>query len=667
MLSPGNSNLRFLSSSADLDHDTVSVSRPKHNKKSTKAADNRKTNKTDHSAVKRRRDELRHRRKARKQQKRQQNVVTNWKRHSRQDFQTFFDTLVSDNALTRVATVIKLLQEKLQRAQSKKHQAEAVPLTTVLLDMLNSTKTSQARLAVLEFLLSTTKQRYKKRTEQEKLADEAIEVFVSARQRGLENSLFWCLHDATKISSMSNKARSKLQGSRKKQHDRKSEETLRNDAEELCIFLHRTLPNKMYRQVVELFKNYIGQSGDQSVEGDGQKSNVDSDTGKMKTKDESFIKRTLSGHLKGRTSHYHHLIAPQIVDFFYMNQGLGYDVTEKDNHFQESKQQYEYSKSSFVEAMIQVQNEVLGHTDEEDRENSSTKTSPNTASSVVDIDTELDLNITPHTFSQSYHKKDLRFRKPSHMTFEALQLQESAAVERSEGSSLSNFSELAERIVFVDNLPIDVTAEQLDELYSRCGKIESIKIYNQRPDLDPGPLSMSKLMARRKKQRMALKHRRWERPRTPVYAQLTFQEKSTCEQALDDSLRVFGMVIQKHPARSIRPSDMTRLYLENIPAGIPCLDVEYHLSRKLQPGLFVCLDSGQNNKAIVGSCEIKFPSFELALESFDKLKDLEFVHSSLVTATTAEEEETTESTCLVNWMRTPKNARKWYTRAIGFE
>ena len=44
----------------------------------------------------------------------------------------------------------------------------------------------------------------------------------------------------------------------------------------------------------------------------------------------------------------------------------------------------------------------------------------------------------------------------------------------------------SDRLVIIDNLPIDVTESRLRQAYGRCGDIEAVAIFHARPDLDPG-------------------------------------------------------------------------------------------------------------------------------------------------------------------------------------
>ena len=234
-----------------------------------------------------------------------------------------------------------------------------------------------------------------------------------------------------------------------------------------------------------------------------------------------------------------------------------------------------------------------------------------------------------------------------------------------EGSSvaktnLASSTSLADRVVLVDNLPIDITVEELDRLYSRFGSLESIRIFNQRPDLDPGPLTKMQQKERLNRQirSVGLHNCRWRRPCSPVHALLTYVESNAG--ALDEALRIFGMILYRHPARSIPATDLTRLYIENLPATlhnndkpVTAIEVEHWLTQQLDPDHYLCLGAGQSYSSLVGSCELWFPNFEHAYQAFVKLERMDVF-----------QDETNQ--CRVHWRRSPPNAHKWWTREIGF-
>jgi hypothetical protein len=235
-----------------------------------------------------------------------------------------------------------------------------------------------------------------------------------------------------------------------------------------------------------------------------------------------------------------------------------------------------------------------------------------------------------------------RRRKNVHLVFDAMVLQDEWTV-----TALPQ----SEHIVFVDNLPIDMEEADLFDFYSRCGPVQSVQIFNQREELDPGPLSTKRRREQKVKQQQTTSRnrRRWKRPRTPVYAQINFCSHEGHDAAVDAPLRIFGMVVRKHPMRSIRTEDMTSLFLENIPEGMYSLDIEHKLSQLLHPEIYVCITVGQHDFAEPSSCEIKFPSFHMAYHAHQRLQELDIEGASL------------------HWMRTPEDAMKYWTREYSFE
>lgn len=66
-----------------------------------------------------------------------------------------------------------------------------------------------------------------------------------------------------------------------------------------------------------------------------------------------------------------------------------------------------------------------------------------------------------------------------HLRFTAVRKGDNAADESSVlVHSPSTESELEQRMVFVNNLPIDITVEEIDQIYSRCGALDSIQLFN---------------------------------------------------------------------------------------------------------------------------------------------------------------------------------------------
>ena len=186
------------------------------------------------------------------------------------------------------------------------------------------------------------------------------------------------------------------------------------------------------------------------------------------------------------------------------------------------------------------------------------------------------------------------------------------------------------RMVFVDNLPIDVTEAELYDLFSRCGVLEKVQVFNQRLDLDPGIRAAR--IARQTKYRLVAGRRKWFRPKTPLYGALTFASEEDCATALDPTMRLFGMIIRRHAARTVRPSDLTKLYIENIPTGLSPSTVQERVREALQPDVVVGSERTYNDKYFPTSCEVEFESFEVALDSFGKVEQ---AAKSLLTSTSS--------------------------------
>mmetsp|Transcript_35059 Transcript_35059/g.59535 ORF Transcript_35059/g.59535 Transcript_35059/m.59535 type:complete len:259 (+) Transcript_35059:2-778(+) len=250
-------------------------------------------------------------------------------------------------------------------------------------------------------------------------------------------------------------------------------------------------------------------------------------------------------------------------------------------------------------------------------------------------------------------------------------------------------SELEERIVFINNLPIDTTEEEIDQIYSRCGPLDSVQLFNLRPDLDPGPLSKKQLEDRRRQNKLrnknvypTLNEFRKQRPRTPVYGMLRFDTAEGYKIATSPELCIFGCVIRRHPVLTIKHTGITNLYLEQIPQNICSMDVEYKLAKLLHPhtiavsldgmrglgrnrsGIGESLDNGEYQEySKPSSCRVKFEDFRTAYQTFQWMRegdDGESETTGNIAAFIGGEE------CRVQWFPTPENSMGYWTRELNF-
>lgn len=245
-----------------------------------------------------------------------------------------------------------------------------------------------------------------------------------------------------------------------------------------------------------------------------------------------------------------------------------------------------------------------------------------------------------------------------------------------------------ERIVFINNLPIDTNEEEIDQIYSRCGPLDSIQLFNLRPDLDPGPLSAATMRDRKRKKRnknkyLSLNEYRFQRPRTPVYGILRFQTDKGYRVATSDELCLFGCVIRRHPVLSIKHQEMSTLYLEKMPAELLSMDVEYKLAQLfrsqnvcvMQDGMRgvgrdgssmvedVAMDGSHQEYSQPSSCQVKFEDFHTAQQAYQWIKEG-------VDDEEKDEDEEGESMSMfggesqLHWFRTPENSVDCWKREL---
>ena len=330
-----------------------------------------------------------------------------------------------------------------------------------------------------------------------------------------------------------------------------------------------------------------------------------------------------------------HFVAEDVANFFYVHHS-----TSADPRLRQRGKEWEEEQAQFVESMLQIYDALKIPPNPMSQARNLIGKNAETLGQLDRLRTRPSDGVKVGRDRKHQQAIPGRRRKNVHLVFDAMLLKDEWEP-----------SEQQQYIVFVDNLPIDMEEPDLFDLFSRCGPVQSVQIFNRREELDPGPLSAKKRRERKVQQRQSVRHnrRQWKRPRTPVYGQITFTSQEGYESAIDAPLRIFGMVVRKHPMRTIRPMDMTSLYLEDIPEGMYSLDIEHKLSQLLHPEIYVCLNIGQHDFAEPSSCEIKFPSFEMAQHAFYKLKDLDIEGVSL------------------HWMRTPQDAMKYWTREYSFE
>ena len=521
-----------------------------------------------------------------------------------------------------------------------------VPLPIALVAHWYSKSTSSSssnpgiETQILSFLLQfpgTTERRQQPRV----ILSEDIDCIIKARQRAFKNELHWNSMHRKEASEYTREQHLEIQDVRHGTVTANEEEQLRQ-AQAFLQEISSTLPTQSFISLIHVLQNYV----------EPLQPEKDITSGSYGP---GFAMRTLSGTIAQAVGKLHFpLIARHVAEFFYTLVGQNSDIVEHDSNYQEGMIQLKSLEERMLHLFMNI-NDVLATSLEQNKANQS-------EIEILSNQTEDDLDLgNASSAPTGIGSVDRRFRKPVHVKFEATIMHEDAADSadsHSWESSQPNIASVAERMLFVDNLPIDMTVSKLRTIYERCGPIEHIKVLNQRPDLDPGALSAAKIARLKKKQlrRGAYDKKKYTRPRTPVYGQILFSDVESYKRALDRSLCTFGVIIERHPVQSIPAKDLKSLYIDNITGDMACSELEYALSRALHPDMLVSLRGGQNSKSRVRSCEIEFPSFEVAFESYDRLlRDFDQM-----------EKPQNEELMCVHWMKTPKDAQEWWTRERGF-
>ena len=563
--------------------------------------------------------------------------------------------------------------------------------------------------------------------EHQKTIPQTAAMLAKAREYSVQsNEMAWSRN------SFANKKKPK--NHRKSWHVAKSKETLKQESREFAKLLAERLPSHKYNSLVRFFDAYVQLQEQKQSEvvnnNETDKSNEQEEKEEETEKTKSPRKRVKRGairllfnNVELKLGGHVHLIAPELAKFFYFDPPTSStnrsdkkksqetsspsesSIAFKELKVIESDKKWQKYRERFVHKMLALHQQIHNappmptavredvavvdddddhdHDDYDDDDDFSISSDASTASmddrnqeeklaDIVTTNMQKNVRADPDDEESVQESKSSvpRSKRQVHLIFDARVVDEYR-------DNDYEYPVTADTTVFVDNLPIDVTENEVAELYSRCGALESIEIFNQRPDLDPGPLSTAKLRAmaqQKRKQRakfniskqLSVQQNgagRWARPRTPVYAMLNFADEESMQAASNDSLRIFGMIIRGHSVRSVRAKELTRLYIDNIGPLTgsnefrTAIDIEASLSQLLSPDIYVSLDISssahrKSTRVVPGSCEIMFPAFEVAFDAFCKLReDLSLVKYN--------------DLCSINLLKTPGDAMLYWKRELG--
>jgi len=504
-----------------------------------------------------------------------------------------------------------------------------------------------------------------------------IQILMDARNKAAEKPLKWASKKGGKQKKRhrnDNQATVELPSN---YHCLKTDDSLYDEAQEMALFLADRLPDSSHRKLYEMLYSYshegksLFQSNEvENINADG--SETDTSNGKNKEKKKKLRKQSLKNVfpcVKQKVNAHTPFIIRELADFLYVDvptdtnkkysnitphhpQFSTHDVADDQLH--RAWQRWYRMREKHVKAAILAQHQFAFFDEAEEKNEMGKKN--------LDDDME-------SANAESTTKVQNRRTKGAYVVFDAMKLEETPAdinephlVNSSQDKSYIE----PERTIFLNNLPIDITEEEIKDCYERCGPISSLKIYNLRPDLDPGKLTTTELKKIRKKQRLNMKT---VSKCTPVYAIVQFSNEKGFLTASNTHLTIFGMVIRRHAVKSIPATQISDVFIENIPSGYYSLDLEYKLNKALQPHVYICLDSVNGVRGRESydyteskSCKIKFPSFETAFFAYQRLQMIDILHGD-----ESSEEDEAEARCQLQWMRTPANAMKFWKREIAYD
>jgi hypothetical protein len=550
----------------------------------------------------------------------------------------------------------------------------------------------------------TARKKKKDQPKNKTVQKDPVKVFQRARELSVEFPFFWSATRKRRVQKMLRKENKKTLGQFLQErseilgnlHQSKSLTEQELESRLLEETLRGRLPAKYYNKLVALFQEYIEacESEKEGLSSDNT-SNVEieeddgADDDRVKSKAEQRRIKMFFSNIQAITQTHVHLVASELTDFFYVNvsddgESTDHeDIVSSDIRVQKSQKDWNDAKDQFVASFMSIQamlsDEHSKKAEKAGAEESDANSEQDTGDddeeeSLVDESEESVLStfqdaseegvLSAAASKEVKYKSNQRFKPRFYTVFEALSIGDWANSQHGgksppectvqgtplEAGSFPSAPPL-DRLVFIDNLPIDITENGLMDAYSRCGDIEALQVFHRRPDLDPGRRSDD---SKKKIRNPSSSRQKWQKPKTPLYAMVLYRDSAGANKAVTDPLRIFGMVLDKHLIRSYRASDMTKLYLEDIGSTHDVSSIEYQLSQLLHPELYVCLDIGRRQRRSAGtsSCEIKFPTFEAAYWSYLKLS--------------AELELLKEEGCALHWMETPRDAVLYWTRHLNF-
>eukprot|EP00980_Cylindrotheca_fusiformis_P004298 scaffold918_cov126-Cylindrotheca_fusiformis.AAC.77 len=609
--------------------------------------------------------------------------------HSEETIRDSFLPTIKRADAARLKWITTLKNQLLNKPKQKKKTKTKKKSTTSYMSHTQSylrNQPKEMRSAFWDLVLAgndESRQGKEKTKKQQKPPKSHIEVLQKVRESAVEFPLMWSqnrkriINKENQQKATSGKAyswktylatRSETLSSI---HNSKSEEELMEEATRMVETLYQSLPPRNYEKLIATFHNHLEAC---ELDRKMEKGAMASNRNKKKRIQILFtnIRKPASTNI--------HFVAPDLADFLYVTVDDDFKSSRNyvvsDPRVVESQISFDNMLEQFLDSFTTVHGllwKEFQHQKNDKRENKNPDDSSAHVSSDDSVEAVMesfhDAVMSPETTKSTSKKKGIKSDKErTYVLFEAIALQsyppnreERSAALPSTSPDLPNFPSKSpnDRLIIVDNLPIDINESLLLDAYSRCGSIETLSVFNRRPHLDPGRRHVD---SQKKIRNPSSFRQQWQRPRTPLYAMILFDDAKSAAKASSDPLRIFGMVLDRHLIRSYPSKDMTKLYLEDISGKYDTTTIEYQLSQILHPELYVCLDiDGEQRPSSrrrhqddrsTSSCIIKFPDFEAAYWSYLKLS--------------SELELLKQGDCALQWMETPRDAMMYWTRKLNF-
>jgi len=140
------------------------------------------------------------------------------------------------------------------------------------------------------------------------------------------------------------------------------------------------------------------------------------------------------------------------------------------------------------------------------------------------------------------------------------------------------------RTVFLDNLPPDASERELAGMLARAGTVARVELFGAAPEdaeFGDGARRRKKKPGERAPYRLRLSVAH----RSPTCALVTFDAQSGADAALDQALRVFGVVVRKRACRTRPASDVRSIYIHRLPPNVSERELLDDLGAVLAPDL----------------------------------------------------------------------------------